>query len=92
MPKAVARHILVRTRAQCLEIKAAIDSGVSFESQAIAFSKCPTGKFGGGLGRFSKGEMMAEFDEAVFSGEIGKLIGPVKTQLGYHLIEIGSRS
>jgi peptidyl-prolyl cis-trans isomerase C len=35
--------------------------------------------------------MVKEFDEVVFSGEVGKVLGPVKTQFGYHLIQIMSR-
>jgi len=36
--------------------------------------------------------MVKEFDEVVFSSEVGKVHGPVKTQFGYHLIEITSRT
>jgi peptidyl-prolyl cis-trans isomerase C len=56
-------------------------------------SQCPSGKGGGGdLGEFSPGQMVAEFDSVVFSGELGKIHGPVQTQFGYHLIEITNRT
>jgi len=35
--------------------------------------------------------MVPEFDKVVFSGEVGKVHGPVQTQFGYHLLEITSR-
>ena len=41
---------------------------------------------------FGKGQMVPEFDKVVFTGEIGKVLGPVKTQFGYHLIEVTMRS
>ncbi len=36
--------------------------------------------------------MVPEFDEAVFTGEVGKVLGPIRTQFGYHLVEVTSRS
>ena len=38
------------------------------------------------VGEFGKGLMVPEFDLAVFAAEVGKVVGPVKTQFGYHLI------
>ena len=55
-------------------------------------SDCPSGNEGGSLGEFSPGQMVPEFDTVVFSDDVGKVHGPVKTQFGYHLIEITSRS
>jgi peptidyl-prolyl cis-trans isomerase C len=55
-------------------------------------SLCPSGKQGGALGEFSPGQMVAEFDQVVFSEDVGKVHGPVQTQFGFHLIEITSRS
>ena len=40
------------------------------------------------MGYFSKGQMVPEFEKAAFEGEIGKVIGPVQTQFGYHLIRV----
>jgi peptidyl-prolyl cis-trans isomerase C len=53
-------------------------------------SRCPSRHRGGDLGAFRQGEMVAEFYAAVFSGELNKLVGPVKTEFGYYLIEVPS--
>jgi peptidyl-prolyl cis-trans isomerase C len=93
MPKAKARHILVDTREECETLKKQIDDGASFESIAASHSKCPSGmRDGGALGEFSPGQMVPEFDQVVFSCELGKVHGPIQTQFGYHLIEITERS
>jgi len=92
MAKASARHILVPSETDCNTLKTLIENGDDFAEIAKQHSKCPSGKQGGGLGEFSPGQMVKEFDEVVFSGEIGKVLGPVKTQFGYHLIEITKRT
>lgn len=92
MAKASARHILVPSEADCNTLKTLIENGDDFAEIAKQHSKCPSGKQGGALGEFSPGQMVKEFDEVVFSGEIGKVLGPVKTQFGYHLIEITKRT
>ena len=92
MQKASARHILVATEATCQELKKQIESGSDFGELAKKHSKCPSGKQGGGLGTFTQGQMVREFDEVVFTKEIGRVHGPVKTQFGYHLIEITNRA
>ena len=92
MPKATARHILVATEAACLALKNQIEAGADFAVVARDNSSCPSGKQGGALGEFGPGQMVREFDEVVFSGEVGKVLGPVKTQFGYHLIEVTSRT
>lgn len=89
--KASARHILVDTEEQCLELKKQIESGSDFAEMARQNSKCPSGRRGGDLGEFHPGQMVKEFDEVVFSAELNKVHGPVKTQFGYHLLEITSR-
>lgn len=91
MAKASARHILVSTEEECLTLKTQIEGGEDFAAVAKQHSKCPSGKQGGALGEFRPGQMVREFDEVVFSGEVGKVLGPVKTQFGYHLIEITNR-
>ncbi len=91
MSKARARHILVNTEAECLDLKTQIEGGTNFEEIAKSHSRCPSGKQGGDLGEFSKGDMVPEFDQVVFSADVGKVHGPVQTQFGYHLIEITSR-
>ncbi len=91
MAKASARHILVKTEEECLRLKKDIEGGKDFAGAARQYSLCPSGKNGGALGEFFRGQMVPEFDRVVFQSEIGKLHGPVKTQFGYHLIEIMNR-
>ena len=91
MAYATARHILVETEEECNALKTAIENGESFESIAQAKSQCPSGTQGGDLGKFGPGQMVPEFDKAVFSGEVGVVQGPIQTQFGYHLLEVTSR-
>ncbi len=92
MAKAQARHILVDTEEKCNDLKQQIADGANFADVARDNSSCPSGKTGGDLGEFSPGQMVKEFDEVVFNREIGVVHGPVKTQFGYHLLEITSRT
>lgn len=91
MAKASARHILVETQEQCQDLKTQIETGTDFAEVARQHSKCPSGQRGGDLGEFGTGQMVPEFDQVVFSKELGQIHGPVQTQFGYHLIEITSR-
>ena len=92
MPQASARHILVATEDECLELKQRIADGEDFGTIAASHSSCPSGKQGGGLGSFGPGQMVPEFDAAVFGGDVGVVQGPVKTQFGYHLLEVTERT
>ncbi|OGX24927.1 MAG: peptidylprolyl isomerase [Omnitrophica WOR_2 bacterium RIFCSPHIGHO2_01_FULL_48_9] len=91
MARASARHILVATEAECLRLKDEIAAGKKFADVAKQHSKCPSGKKGGELGEFSRGQMVPEFDRVVFQEEVGKVHGPIKTQFGFHLVEITKR-
>ena len=93
MATAIARHILVETEEVCEDLKSQIESGKDFAQIAAEFSACPSGKSGGSLGQFSQGQMVKEFDAVILSdAELNKVHGPVKTQFGYHLIEITERN
>jgi len=92
MITASARHILVDTEEQCLALKADIEAGASFEDLAKSHSSCPSKMQGGALGSFGRGQMVREFDEVVFSAELNTVQGPVKTQFGFHLVEVTARS
>ena len=74
-----------------MDLKEQIEAGKDFAAIAAEFSACPSGKSGGALGQFGPGQMVKAFDEVVFSGELNKVLGPVQTEFGYHLIEITSR-
>lgn len=92
MTKATARHILVDSEQACQNLKQEIESGADFGDIAKQHSSCPSSANGGDLGSFGPGQMVPEFDQVVFNGELGMVHGPVKTQFGYHLLEITSRS
>jgi peptidyl-prolyl cis-trans isomerase C len=92
MAKASARHILVPSEEECNNLKTEIEAGADFAEVAKKHSKCPSSQQGGALGEFFPGQMVKEFDDVVFSGEVGKVLGPVKTQFGYHLIEVTART
>jgi len=92
MSKAKARHILVPTQEVCEDLKTEIEGGADFAAVAKQHSQCPSGKQGGDLGEFGPGQMVKEFDTVVFSADIGKVMGPVQTQFGYHLIEVTDRT
>ena len=87
MAVASARHILVKTRDEAEKLKQRITKGEDFAKVARKYSQCPSGKKGGDLGEFSKGQMVAAFDKVVFNEAVLKVHGPVKTKFGFHLIE-----
>ena len=75
MPTANARHILVATEAECLKLKAEIEAGADFAEVAKVHSSCPSRTRGGDLGTFGQGQMVKEFDDVVFTGEISQGAG-----------------
>ncbi|MBR5219148.1 MAG: peptidylprolyl isomerase [Clostridia bacterium] len=88
-----ASHILVDSEEKATELLLKINAGeVSFEDAARSESSCPSSENGGNLGEFTKGQMVPEFDEAVFAMEAGEIKGPVKTQFGYHLIKLNAKN
>jgi peptidyl-prolyl cis-trans isomerase C len=92
MTSASARHILVSDEATCKRLKSEIEAGADFGDVARRHSTCPSAASGGELGTFRPGEMVPEFDKVVFSAEVGQVHGPVRTQFGWHLIEISRRA
>lgn len=93
-----AQHILVTPKSSSAddkleaiskirEIKARIEAGADFASEAAAHSNCPSGKqAGGSLGWFSRGMMVKEFDEVAFSLPVGGMSDIIETQFGYHIV------
>ena len=90
--KAKARHILVPSKETCETLKSEIEAGADFADLAKKHSQCPSGKQGGELGEFEPGRMVPEFDRVVFSAPVGQVQGPVRTQFGWHLLEVTSRT
>ena len=92
MAEATARHILVDSEEKCTELKQQIDDGADFADVARTNSSCPSSQQGGDLGSFGPGMMVPEFDKVVSNEAVGVVHGPVRTQFGYHLLEITSRT
>lgn len=84
-----ARHILVATEEEAKEVSEKLGGGEDFGKLAEEYSTDEGSKAAGGdLGFFGKGEMAAEFEESAFSLEVNKVSDPIKTQHGYHIIEV----
>ena len=86
--KVQARHILVGGKELAEEIKKKIDDGEEFSKLAEEFSECPSKKRGGDLGWFGKGAMVRPFEVAAFTADEGEIVGPIKTEFGYHIIYV----
>lgn len=91
--KVSASHILVDSEEKANEILKEINEGkIEFADAAKEHSSCPSSQQGGSLGEFGRGQMVPEFDTAVFSMQVGEIKGPVKTQFGYHLIKLDAKN
>jgi len=86
--KVNASHILVKTEGEAYVALKEIRDGKSFEEVAKEKSICPSKRKGGSLGWFGRNQMVKEFEVAAFAAKKGQIIGPVKTQFGYHIIRI----
>ncbi|MBI4752964.1 peptidylprolyl isomerase [Candidatus Desantisbacteria bacterium] len=87
--KVDARHILVKTEEEANALLKQIKEGADFAELAGKHSTCPSRAKGGDLGFFEHGQMVKEFDEAAFSlTKENPLSGVVKTQFGYHIIQL----
>ena len=89
-----ASHILVDTEEQAASILEKINAGeISFEDAAREYSSCPSKENGGSLGDFGRGQMVPEFDKAVFQMEEGQISSsPVATEFGFHLIKLNKKN
>lgn len=84
-----ARHILVADEASAKAIYALLMDGVDFAKLASEYSTDTGSKAGGGdLGWFGPGDMVAEFEIAAYALDIGEISQPVKSQHGYHIIQV----
>lgn len=84
---AAARHILVKTREEAEQIRQRLLRGEDFGTLARRYSTCPSGKKGGDLGEFRRGQMAKPVDDVVFRKPELEIHGPVKSRFGYHLIQ-----
>ncbi len=87
-----ARHILVEQENKALEILDKLKKGGDFAALAKAESLDPgSAAKGGDLGFFKRGAMVKEFDTVAFQLKPGEISEPVKTQFGYHIIQVDAR-
>ncbi|PHR59640.1 MAG: peptidylprolyl isomerase [Robiginitomaculum sp.] len=87
-----ARHILVETRNEAVEVQQLVKAGGNFASLAFEYSKdAATRLEGGDLGFFNQESMVEPFANAAFLMKVGELSGPIQTRYGWHIIRIEAR-
>ena len=86
-----ASHILVKDQITAEKLKLEIKDYKDFQQLAAIYSECPSGRKGGYLGCFGRGQMVKEFEKAAFGAEKNQVVGPVKTDFGYHLIWVNRK-
>jgi len=87
MAKAMARHILVKTKEEAEKIKQQLENGGNFFALAKKFSECPSKKKGGDLGEIKPGQLVKSVEQVIFKKELKITHGPIKSKFGYHLIQ-----
>lgn len=92
MPLASARHILVDSKEECETLKQQIAGGADFADLAAEHSLCPSAQEGGAAGRVRAGANGARVRQGRLYAPVGQVQGPVKTQFGWHLVEVTSRT
>lgn len=94
-----ARHILIQpdtttpqataeAKQEIENLKKQLDEGADFAELAKKHSDGPSGKRGGDLNGFSRGDMVPPFENTAFALEPGEISDPVRTRFGYHLIKV----
>ncbi|MEM1093006.1 MAG: peptidyl-prolyl cis-trans isomerase [Bacteroidota bacterium] len=92
-----ARHILLRgdgddVRREAADLVRRIRGGEDFAALAAEFGTDGTAQQGGDLGWFGPGRMVKPFEDAAFNAPIGRIVGPVKTDFGFHVLEVTARA
>ncbi len=95
-----ASHILLKSKEDSPELKQRLESirdsiesgAASFAEMARTYSEDQSANEGGDLGWFGEGRMVEAFEDAAFDAEPGRLVGPIKSQFGYHLIKVHNRT
>lgn len=86
-----ASHILVSDEMQAEQLKMEIKNYDDFKQLATIYSQCPSGRKGGYLGCFGRGQMVKAFEKAAFNAHTNEVVGPIKTEFGYHLIWVNRK-
>ena len=97
VPESVdARHVLVKTKAEAEKVRVLLEadnSDANWKKVAKEYSTDPGSKnSGGALGNFPKGRMVKPFEDAAFALEVGEISEVVKSQFGYHVIEVTKKT
>ena len=83
------RIVLTKSQAKAAQAKRALDSGQSWKAVTKQYSVDQASKAQGGLlSGVAKGQQEKALDDAIFKADKGKLVGPVKTQFGYYVLEV----
>ena len=85
--KIKASHILVEKQSQALRVLEELKRGVDFKDLARKYSTCPSGKRGGDLGFFGRGQMVKAFETSAWGLKVNEVSDPVRTEFGYHIIK-----
>lgn len=83
-----ASHILLETEEDAKAVKAELDGGADFAALAREKSTGPSGPGGGDLGWFTAASVVKDFGDAVAAMEVGEISAPVKSEFGWHVIEL----
>jgi peptidyl-prolyl cis-trans isomerase C len=86
-----ARHILLASEKEAVDIAARLKAGEKFPALAKKYSLDGSKDYGGDLGYFTAPEMVAEFSKAAFALKVGETSAPVKTDFGWHIIKVEDR-
>lgn len=83
-----ARHILVADEETANEVVEKLNNGGDFAKLAEEYSQDGSASNGGELGWFTVGSMVPEFNDAAYALEVNEISEPVKSQFGYHIIQV----
>jgi len=92
MPTAMARHILLKSKDDAEQLKQRLANGEDFAKLAKKYSSCNSAKKGGDLGEMRPGQMVKAIYNVIFKKPSNKVHGPIKSQFGYHLVEVYLRA
>jgi len=92
MSTAMARHILLKSKDDAEQLKQRLANGEDFAKLAKKYSSCNSAKKGGDLGEVRPGQMVKPIDNVIFKKPTNKVHGPIKSQFGYHLVEVYFRA
>ncbi|NRB41130.1 MAG: peptidylprolyl isomerase [Pseudomonadales bacterium] len=88
MATAMAKHILLKNKVDAEKIKQQLLNGEDFSKLAKIFSTCNSGKNGGDLGEIRPGQLVKPVENVIFKKALKTIHGPVKSQFGFHLIQV----